>query len=134
MSKTANSEFVTPITATQVYHTKGTSTTLNVSTTYSTTWTGSGSFTTGYNGVFIELAGEIGVSKSTSGSVTAGVSITVPATTASGYYRIELRCPKYTVKEICSQIVDDLIDTLFTRSLSNMPGTNAGYYILSNYQ
>ena len=134
MSKTANSEFVTPITETQAYHTKGTSTTLSVSTTYSTTWTGSGSFTAGYNKVFIELAGEIGVSKSTSDSVNAGVSITIPETFDSGYYRIELRCPKYTVKEICSQIVGDLVDMLFTRSLSNMPGTNAGYYILSNYQ
>lgn len=133
MRKTANSEHITPITDTQVYHTYGFETNISITKTYETTWTGSGEITAGYSGVFIDLSGTIGVANSTTKSVSTTVGFTIPEDRASGYYRIELRCPKYTVREMLSDISNYGILTVLDKTLQNMPGTNAGYYILSPY-
>lgn len=134
MSKTSNSYFSNPITDTQVYHTNGIETAIGITKGYSTSWTGEGSFTTGYNGVFLELAGTIGVSKTTNYSLSVTVSYTIPATSASGYYRIEQRCPKYTVRELLSEISDNGVKTLVNRGLKDMPGKNAAYYVIVKYK
>lgn len=133
MKKTANSEHVTPITDTQVYHTKGYETSISITKTYETTWTGSGEINAGYNGVFVELSGTIGVANSTTKSIATTVGFTIPEDRDSGYYRIELRCPKYTVREMLYDISNNGILTVFEKTLQHMPGTNAGYYILSSY-
>ena len=134
MSKTANSEFTKPITETQVYHTKGTETTIGISETNSVTFTGSGSFTAGYQEVFVDLAGTIGASVSASHSVTTSVSFTIPQNKASGYYRVEHRCPKYTVRELLTDITNQGLVTVFDKLLKNMPGRNAAYHVLVKYQ
>ena len=133
MKKTRNSEHVTPITDTQVYHTEGYETSISITKTYETTWTGSGEITAGYDGVFIDLSGTIGVANSTTKSISTTVEFTIPEDKPDGYYRIELRCPKYTVREILSDISNNGILTVFQKTLQNMPGTNAGYYILKSY-
>jgi hypothetical protein len=134
MKKTANSEHITPITDTQVYHTQGIATNISITKTHETTWTGSGEITAQYSGYFIELAGTIGVANSTTHSVSTTVGFTIPESRESGYYRIEQRCPKYTVREMLSDITNYGIATVFQKTLQHMPGSNAGYYMLNKYQ
>lgn len=134
MSKTSNSYFSNPITDTQVYHTKGIETTIGITKGYTKTWTGEGSFTTGYNGVFLELAGSLGVSQAASHSISVTVSYKIPEAKESGYYRIEQRCPKYTVRELLSDISDNGTKTILNRNLKNMPGKNAAYYVIVKYK
>ena len=134
MSKTANSEHITPITDTQVHHTEGYETSISITKTYETTWTGSGEITAGYEGVFIDLSGTIGVANSTTKSISTTVGFTIPEDKPDGYYRIEMRCPKYTVRELLSDISNYGVLTVFQKTLQHMPGTNAGYYVLNRYQ
>lgn len=134
MKKTRNSEHVTPITDTQVYHTYGFATSISITNTHETTWTGSGEITAGYEGVFIDLSGTIGVANSTTHSVSTTVGFTIPESRESGYYRIEQRCPKYTVQEMLSDLSNHGIVTVFRKTLQHMPGANAGYYIINKYQ
>lgn len=134
MSKTANSMHITPITDTQIYHTQGIPSSISITKSYAETWSGSGEITAGYEGVFVSLSGTIGVANSTSYSVSTTVGFTIPESRESGYYRIEMRCPKYTVRELLSDITNYGVSTVFQKTLQNMPGTNAGYYIIHKYQ
>lgn len=134
MNKTANSEHVTPVIETQIYHTSGTESYVGITETHETSWTGSGEITTGYKGIFIDLSTTIGVANSTSHSISVTVAFTIPESRPSGYYRIEHRCPKYIVKELLSDISDNGILPVYQKTLQDMPGLNAGYHVLCNYQ
>ena len=132
--KTADGEFVTPIYTSQAYHTQGYVTTIGVTETYSKTWNGGGSITGGFSGVFLSLAATIGVDESTSHSVSVTVSYTIPEGKESGYYRIELRCPKFTVREELLELTERGSTMVYNELLPDMPGLNAGYHILVRYQ
>ena len=134
MSKTANSEYITPVFETQIYHTKGTQSYIGITEEHGSSWTGSGDITAGYSGIFIDLSASIGVTKTTTHSISTTVAFTIPEDIESGHYRIEHRCPKYTVREILSDITNFGISRLFQNILQDMPGVNAGYYVLNKYQ
>lgn len=134
MSKTDNSEYVTPITDTQIYHTRGIESYVAITKTYETSWTGTGQIKTGYSGIFIDLSSTIGVTKTTTHATDVTVAFTIPASMASGYYRIEQRCPNYRVREVLSDMTNYGILKIFDEVLQCMPGLNEGYHMINQYQ
>ena len=134
MSKTPDNEFVTPVNATQVFHTKGYETNISITETTGDTWEGGANFTIGFGGVFEALGITIGVNEETSYTISTQVSFTIPKEVENGYYRIELRCPKFDVREQLAEVEDIYVLTLFDKLLSDMPALDAGYHILNRYQ
>ncbi|MEG1771941.1 MAG: hypothetical protein RR352_01450 [Clostridia bacterium] len=118
-----------PINETQAKHTKGIQTTIGVNTSYTRTLTASASVTVG-GGVFVELSGSLGVSDSQSCTVEHSVSYTLPATTASGKYRITTVFP-------CSGLVlekwtaEGARDWIYV--ITYAPDVGDSYYKLERY-
>lgn len=132
--KTADGEFVLPISLSQAYHTQGYPTTIGVTETHTKTWSGGGSITGGYNGIFLSLTAEVGVAQETSQAVAVTVTYTIPEEKDSGYYRIEMRCPKFSLREILLETTERGTVPAYSDLLPDMPGLNAGYHILVRYQ
>ena len=134
VKKTADGEYILPIYLSQAYHTRGYATTIGVTEAHSKTWEGGDKITVGYNGIFLSLAAEVGVAQETSHSVAITVSYTISEEKDSGYYRIEMRCPKFSLREILLETTERGTVTAYSDLLPDMPGLNAGYHILVRYQ
>lgn len=122
-----------PITASQALHTKGIATTIGVATSVTTTCTASDSLTVQYSDAFISLSRQLGVSYSQSCTVSTSVSYSIPATTASGRYRIETVYPALRVQEVVTRTTSAGTETLLNKTITYAPETNSQYYRLNRY-
>lgn len=78
---------------TNTKHTKGISTNINISRSYSKSQSSSSSLTVNADAYFVSVANTIGISNSTTATVSTGQGYTIPASNNSGYYRMQFVFP-----------------------------------------
>ena len=121
---------IVPIVETQAKHTKGTTTTIAVSRTKSTSMTSSVDVTAGYNEIVV-LAATVGVAEEQSHSVSTSVSYSLK-NEASGKYRIEVVYPGKKVTRTL-KYERKMGTTVSTATSSYTPKKNAAYHRLNKY-
>lgn len=133
MTTTYVASRVYPHTSTQALHTKGVETTISVSHSISTTCAASSTLITEYSDIFIKFAQQLEVSNSQSLTITSGVSYTIPASTASGRYRVETVFPALKVYECIYRNGPTGTAILFERTVTYAPEIGSQYYRLQRY-
>lgn len=119
-----------PIYESQTYHTKGYQTTIGVSYSVTDTASATGSLSYGLSSWGVSVAGTIGVTTSEACTTSTNITFTVPSTTASGYYRINVVFPGKKVNFYTFTSEGTLISS---RTVSYAPSENSAYRVLSNY-
>lgn len=135
-SKHNYSNIYRPIVETQARHTQNiASTTLHVSNSNTQSYTASASLSYSFtaNVIFTQatVTGALGVSYSSSSTVSSGVSYTIPISTISGLYRIEHVMPSYSVSFLVLDLEGTLLSTPKIVNQSQVPSNF--YYRLYRY-
>lgn len=122
-----------PLTSSQAKHTKGIGTNLGVSTSQTRTCTASASFTSGYNGIFISLAAELGVSYSESFTFSTNVGYSIPSSMDSGMYRIIIVFPALRVyRRVFDSSASGNV-TIWEKTTTYAPEAGSQYHDLQRY-
>ena len=124
-------EKIKPVYGSQALHTKGYSTQLTVSKNETTTQTSSASITATYGWSIASISASFNVANSQSKSYSAGVAYTIPASKASGRYRVITRFPGKNL--IYRQYKGDTFIKKI-KQIDYLPTKNAQYMALQKYQ
>lgn len=120
-----------PVYESQAQHTKGYGTQLTVSKSVTTTQSSSASISASVGWSVASISSTFNVGNSVSKSYSIGVAYTVPASTASGWYRVITRFPGKNL--IYRQYKGDTFIKKI-RQIDYLPTKNAQYMALQKYK
>lgn len=138
VTSTTSTDKVLALTQTQALHTKGIATTIGIasSVTKKVSSSASVSGTVGpvYVTVSLSLAKKLGDAESASYTVGTSVQYTIPATTASGRYRIEVVFPQDKVSfSVVQQNSSGGLTPMASGTITTMPRRDDSYRRLNRY-
>ncbi len=128
---------IKPYYATNTLHTIGYTTEIGVTQTWTECSESSAeiSATVGveYLSISASACASAGVSESVSHSIGVSIAYTIPATTASGRYRIEACFPRDTVHIVVTTYSPSVIQVVADKTITYMPRESEAYHRLTRY-